>query len=92
MVLPLWLTPPLQCEPGRLAFPSNVIHGAGPASDRVLVFSGKVTSRGSLFFTALGDDELGHRALSTLEAMSVRVESSIRPCPGPNNASRWHPS
>jgi ribokinase len=33
------------------------------------------------FFTALGDDELGHRAKDQLEALGVRVEAVFRPEP-----------
>src|ERR671937_2730239 len=34
-----------------------------------------------LFLTALGDDELGHRAKRRLEALGVRVEAAWRPEP-----------
>lgn len=33
----------------------------------------------ALFFTALGDDDLGHRAAGALEALGVRVETAFRP-------------
>lgn len=33
------------------------------------------------FFTALGDDELGHRAKRELQALGVRVEATFRPEP-----------
>ncbi len=33
------------------------------------------------FFTALGDDELGRRARSALEALGLRVEAAVRPAP-----------
>src|SRR3954452_9282243 len=34
-----------------------------------------------VFLTALGDDELGHRAKRELEALGVRVEAAWRPEP-----------
>jgi ribokinase len=36
---------------------------------------------GATFFTALGDDELGHRARSALEDLGLRVEAAFRPEP-----------
>jgi ribokinase len=36
---------------------------------------------GATFFTALGDDELGHRAYSELTRLGVRVEAAFRPEP-----------
>jgi ribokinase len=36
---------------------------------------------GATFFTALGDDTLGHRAHDALEAMGVRVKAAFRPEP-----------
>lgn len=36
-------------------------------------------SGGCDFFTALGDDELGHRARTELESMGVTVHSAVRP-------------
>jgi ribokinase len=36
---------------------------------------------GATFFTALGDDELGHRARDELERLGVRVEAVFRPEP-----------
>jgi ribokinase len=36
---------------------------------------------GATFFTALGDDELGHRAKAELEALGLRVEAAFRPEP-----------
>src|SRR5919198_2779838 len=33
---------------------------------------------GATFFTALGDDELGHRAKAELEALGLRVEAAFR--------------
>ncbi len=36
---------------------------------------------GATFFTALGDDELGHRAHSELQALGLRVEAAFRPEP-----------
>jgi ribokinase len=38
-------------------------------------------SKEALFFTALGDDELGHRAQTGLGAMGVLMMSSFRPTP-----------
>jgi ribokinase len=35
----------------------------------------------AVLFTALGDDELGHRARSGLEALGLRVEATFRPTP-----------
>lgn len=35
----------------------------------------------AIFFTALGDDELGHRAYEHLVGLGVRVEASFRPVP-----------
>ena len=36
---------------------------------------------GARFFTALGDDELGHRAKAELEALGLTVEAAFRPEP-----------
>ncbi|HEX3327915.1 MAG TPA: PfkB family carbohydrate kinase [Actinomycetota bacterium] len=36
---------------------------------------------GGLFFTALGDDRIGHRALQELEEMGLRVHTRFRPEP-----------
>jgi ribokinase len=36
---------------------------------------------GATFFTALGDDQLGHRALSALRELGLRVEAAFRPEP-----------
>src|SRR4051794_19957160 len=36
---------------------------------------------GATLFTALGDDELGHRAKAELEALGLRVEAAFRPEP-----------
>ena len=36
---------------------------------------------GATFYTALGDDELGHRAHAELEALGLRVEAVFRPEP-----------
>ena len=36
---------------------------------------------GATFFTALGDDELGHRAKRELEAQGLRVDAAFRPEP-----------
>jgi ribokinase len=36
---------------------------------------------GCTFFTALGDDELGHRAEAELQALGLRVEAAFRPEP-----------
>src|SRR5919197_2289288 len=33
---------------------------------------------GATFFTALGDDELGHRALAALQDLGLRVEAAFR--------------
>jgi ribokinase len=38
-------------------------------------------ARGASFFTALGDDELGHRSASELSAMGVSVRAVFRPEP-----------
>jgi ribokinase len=49
--------------------------GGGPvAAVQLLKLAGSCT-----FYTALGDDELGHRADDELEAMGVRVEAVFRP-------------
>jgi ribokinase len=36
---------------------------------------------GASFYTALGDDDLGHRAKAELEALGLRVEAAFRPEP-----------
>jgi ribokinase len=66
--------------------PGEIVHaddtfelpaGGGPvAAVQLLKLAGNCT-----FFTALGDDELGHRSKTELEAMGVRVEAVFRPEP-----------
>src|SRR5438045_8572512 len=51
--------------------------GAGAvASVQMLKLAGKAT-----LYTALGDDELGHRAKEALEALGLRVETTFGPTP-----------
>jgi ribokinase len=51
--------------------------GGGPDAAAQLA---KLTDE-TIFFTALGDDELGHRAARELTALGVRVEAVFRPEP-----------
>src|SRR3954452_24048518 len=50
--------------------------GGAVAAVQLAKLAGEAT-----FFTALGDDELGHRAKDGLEALGVRVEAAFRPEP-----------
>src|SRR3954464_2579535 len=50
--------------------------GGAVAAVQLAKLAGEAT-----FFTALGDDTLGHRARAALEARGVRVEASFRPEP-----------
>jgi len=64
--------------------PGDIVHadrwwelpgGGGPgAAVQLLKLAGETT-----FFTAAGDDELGHRAVRELAAMGLRVEAAFRP-------------
>jgi ribokinase len=66
--------------------PGEIVHtletweepgGAGAvAAVQLVKLAGKAT-----LYTALGDDELGHRARSSLEGHGVRVETTFRPVP-----------
>src|SRR4051812_12605726 len=49
--------------------------GGGPVTAvQLLKLAGACT-----FFTALGDDELGHRTLEALRELGLRVEATFRP-------------
>lgn len=71
---------------GRLPSPGDIVHavevwsepagGGAVAAGQLQKLVGAVT-----FFTALGDDELGRRALSELRAFGIRVEAAFRPEP-----------
>src|SRR4051794_40897421 len=50
--------------------------GGAVAAVQLVKLAGEAT-----FFTALGDDELGHRARRELEALGVRMEAAFRPEP-----------
>jgi len=50
--------------------------GGGVAAVQVVRLAGAAT-----LFTALGDDDWGHRAKAALEDLGVRVEASFRPEP-----------
>src|SRR3954449_739411 len=50
--------------------------GGAVAAVQLAKLAGEAT-----FFTALGDDELGHRAQDELEALGVRMEAAVRPEP-----------
>lgn len=68
----------------RLPAPGEIVHaedvfevpaGGGPvAAVQLLKLAGDCT-----FYTALGDDDLGHRAKRELEALGLRVEAVFRP-------------
>ncbi len=70
----------------HVPLPGEIIHadetfeapGGGGAVAAVQLFklAGDCT-----FYTALGDDEIGHRSKAELEAMGVRVEAVFRPQP-----------
>lgn len=70
----------------RLPRPGDIVHateswsepggGGSVAAIQLLKLSGD-----SVFFTALGDDELGHRAHNELTKMGLRVETTFRPEP-----------
>ena len=51
--------------------------GGGPVSAVQLA----KLAGGCTFFTALGDDDLGHRAYEELTALGLRVEATFRPVP-----------
>jgi ribokinase len=50
--------------------------GGAVAAAQLLKLAGEAT-----FFTALGDDHLGHQAASDLRSMGLRVEATFRPTP-----------
>ena len=64
--------------PGEIIHADEVFElpaGGGPvAAVQLFKLAGDCT-----FFTALGDDELGHRAKDEIEAMGMRVEAVFRP-------------
>ena len=69
-----------------LPSPGEIVHasqwweepaGGGPVSAAQLRRLGSDT----LFFTALGDDELGHRAYDELSSMGIEVHAAFRPEP-----------
>jgi ribokinase len=65
-------------RPGQIVHASGTFTapaGGGPvAAVQLLRLAGEAT-----LFTALGDDELGHRAAGELRAMGLRVEAVFRP-------------
>ena len=67
-------------SPGEIVHAEDVFEvpaGGGPvAAVQLLKLAGNC-----IFFTALGDDELGHRAERELSRMGVRVETNFRPEP-----------
>src|SRR5262249_38734556 len=50
--------------------------GGAVAAIQLLKLSGEAT-----LFTALGDDDIGHRAKAGLEALGLRVEATFQPTP-----------
>ena len=70
-------------EVGHVPATGEIVHGdsvwVGPAgggpdtAGQLLKLAGE-----SILFTALGDDDLGHRAKEELEAMGLRVEAAFR--------------
>lgn len=67
-------------KPGEIAHAvdawEEVAGGGAVAAVQMAKLAGE-----SVFFTALGDDELGHRAAEELRAKGVRVEAAFRPEP-----------
>lgn len=67
-------------EPGEIVHAENTwaeaAGGGGVASVQLAKLAG-----GSLFFTALGDDTLGHRSKEELQGRGVRVEAAFRDKP-----------
>jgi ribokinase len=67
-------------EPGEIVHAENTwaqaAGGGGVASVQLAKLAG-----GSLFFTALGDDRLGHRSKEELQGRGVRVEAAFRDKP-----------
>jgi len=70
----------------RVPAPGDIVHasetweepagGGAVAAVQLLKLAGRAT-----LYTALGDDELGHRAKAELERMGLRVEATFRPTP-----------
>ncbi|MEW6281173.1 MAG: PfkB family carbohydrate kinase, partial [Candidatus Eremiobacterota bacterium] len=70
----------------RVPRPGEIVHatewfeepagGGAVAAVQLLKLTGD-----TVFFTALGDDELGHRACEQLRAMGLRMEVAWRPTP-----------
>lgn len=68
----------------RVPSPGDIVHareawsepagGGSVAAVQLAKLAGECT-----FFTALGDDEAGHRAFAALTALGVRVEATFRP-------------
>ena len=71
---------------GRVPVPGEIVHareaflepGGGGAVAAVQLAK---LAGGADFFTALGDDELGHRAARELEQLGLRVHAAFRPEP-----------
>jgi ribokinase len=65
-------------RPGEIAHASGSFEIAGGGGAIAAVQLAKL-SGDCTFYTALGDDELGRRAIESLTEMGVRVEAAIRP-------------
>src|SRR4051794_7716405 len=66
--------------PGQIVHVSEDWHEPGGGGAVAAVQLAKLAGNAT-FYTALGDDELGHRAQRELEALGVRVEAAFRPEP-----------
>ncbi len=64
-------------EPGSIVFAEDVWAEPGGAGAVAAVQLARLAG-GALFLTAVGDDELGRRAVDGLRALGVRVEAAVR--------------
>src|SRR5919204_3280914 len=66
--------------PGEIVHASETWQAAGGGGSVAAVQLSKL-ARESVFYTALGDEELGHRATAELEGLGVRVETTYHDTP-----------
>jgi ribokinase len=65
-------------RPGEIAHATETFEVAGGGGAIAAVQLARLAGE-CTFYTALGDDDLGRRAIESLTAMGVRVEAAIRP-------------
>ena len=65
-------------HPGEIVHASQTWEVPAGGGAGAAVQMGKLAGEACVFFTALGDDELGHRAENELRALGLRVEAAYR--------------